>query len=118
MSPPLSPAQALYDPTPMGRVRSDSSTASLALQTELLEYLHECLSSRDWKEKSLCAVVASNHLCCTNVAVVSSCFDAGRIGRPSQELLLHTLWLPTRGVGCPLPPRVPKHEVEVRDTGD
>ena len=37
---------------------------------------------------------------------VSSVYDAGRVGRPSRELLCHHVWLPRVRVGIPLAPRV------------
>ena len=60
----------------------------------------------DFKLEVLRCQVAANWLHCSMPTTISSTFDAGRVGRPSKELLLHLVWLPRKGVGVPLPPRV------------
>ena len=51
--------------------------------------------------------VAMNHLTCQGAdKVISSVFDAGRLGRPAQEILLHFAVELHDGVPVPLPPRV------------
>ena len=44
-----------------------------------------------WKLERMRHVLANNHLCCVPLHVVSSAFDAGRVGKPSLELLLHVV---------------------------
>ena len=60
-----------------------------------------------WKLERMRYVLANNHLCCSPLHVISSAFDAGRVGKPSLELLLHVVLVGRSSVSTPLPPRVP-----------
>ena len=59
-----------------------------------------------WMEERMRWRVAANHLAMAQPAVWSSCFDAGRVGKPSKELLLHNLFHHGVHQSVPLPPRV------------
>lgn len=61
---------------------------------------------RQWNREVLRWLLASNHLSCNKPWVFSSCFDAGRVGRPAQEILLHHGYLSKSSVGICFPPRV------------
>ena len=50
--------------------------------------------------------LASNWLSLPCPTTLGSTFDAGRVGRPAKELLLHLGYLPRLRRGIPLPPRV------------
>ena len=52
--------------------------------------------------------LSSNWLSLPCPTTFSSTFDAGRVGRPAKELLLHLGYLPRLRRGIPLPPRAPR----------
>ena len=44
---------------------------------------------------------AGNHFACASDSSLSSRFDAGRLGRPSVDYLLHLVYLPSRSCSVP-----------------
>ncbi len=47
---------------------------------------------RGWEEERLRELLAAGHIYFQSPHIVSSAFDAARIGHPAQDLLLHCLW--------------------------
>lgn len=60
----------------------------------------------EWKQERLRWTLASNVLCCAQIHTFSSCFDAGRVGKPAYELLLHHGYVHRLRAGIAFPPRV------------
>ena len=60
-----------------------------------------------WKSTVLRHQLAANWLEMARHRCLSSTFDAGRVGRPSKDYLLHLVWCPRGRCSVPLPPRAP-----------
>ncbi len=69
---------------------------------------------RGWDAQRICASLATGHIHFRLPQVVSSAFDAARIGRPAQELLLHCLWHHADAGALILPPAASRSGCEER----
>lgn len=82
-------------PSGRKRCRTNHFVKKLALEAEdptsaeKLRVKMSCNTLRWWRNEQLRYIVATNFLTCQDCHVFSSCFDAGRCGRPAMDLLLH-----------------------------
>lgn len=58
-----------------------------------------------WRETRMCQIQAAGHLVCANSQIFASCLDASRIGQTALDIVLHCLWVPSKG-SLALPPAV------------